>query len=115
MPTVEQITEAISDAWGVGSAYRIDEIVSGACQNSPDIAGEAYAEKHGLRLTRFRAYWDKHGNVAGKFRNREMAEYANAAIVFWDGMSNGSADMVTRMVAREKPVYVQPMRKTALP
>jgi hypothetical protein len=108
-PSVTDIDDAIIAWYGVGHGRRIDEIVSGTAGGA-DVAGEAYAAHHSIRLTRFPADWDKHGKVAGKLRNREMAEYADAALVFWDGMSSGSCDMVTRMVAREKPVYVMPMR-----
>lgn len=103
------INGAISDAFGAATLLRISEIVSGGA-NGADACGEHYAKAHGLAIKQFPANWDKHGKAAGKLRNREMADYADAALVFWDGMSSGSCDMVTRMVARGKPVRVVPMK-----
>lgn len=108
-PTGDEIHGSISDAFGVATLLRIEEIVSGTATGA-DMAGEAYAEARDLPVRRFPADWTKHGKAAGKLRNREMAEYADAALVFWDGMSSGSADMVTRTVARGKPVRVVPMK-----
>ena len=34
------------------------------------------------------------GRGAGHVRNTQMAEYANAAIIFWDGESNGSRQLI---------------------
>lgn len=49
--------------------------------------------------------------MAPKVRNSRMAEVGDVALVFWDGISNGSTDMVTRMTLRRKPVEVVPMRR----
>lgn len=87
----------------------ITEVVSGAARGA-DAAGEAWAKYSRVNLRLFPADWSTHGKAAGKLRNREMADYADAALVFWDGMSSGAADMVTRMVARGKPVRVVPMK-----
>lgn len=50
--------------------------------------------------------------VGPRMRNRRMAERATHALCFWDGKSELTADIVTRMVARKKPVEVIPMRPT---
>lgn len=91
----------------------VEEIVSGAARGA-DIAGELYAKVAMLPVARFPVTDDDYKlygrYLAPKMRNRRMAEYADAALVFWDGKSGGSADMVTRMVVRGKPVRVVPMR-----
>lgn len=69
------------------------EVVSGTAKGA-DRLGEAYAYSKGYKLTRFPADWDSHGQGAGIIRNREMAEYADAVIVFWDGHSRGTANMI---------------------
>lgn len=53
----------------------------------------------------FPADWTKYGNGAGPVRNQQMAEYADALILIWDGKSNGSADMKRRMLKLGKPVH----------
>lgn len=114
-PTPEQISNEIRLIEKPWSGTRVDpyediaEVVSGTA-NGADLAGEAWAAECSIPLRRFPADWDKHGKVAGKLRNREMADYADALLAFWDGMSSGTADMVCRMVARGKPVKVVPMK-----
>jgi hypothetical protein len=71
------------------------EIVSGTA-NGADKLGEQYSEEMGYKLTKFPANWDKHGKAAGSFRNKEMAEYADALIAFWDGKSRGTSDMINK-------------------
>lgn len=52
------------------------------------------------------ADWDRLGKKAGMVRNAQMADYADAAIVFWDGKSNGTANMISNMKMRDKPCHV---------
>ena len=57
--------------------------------------------------TIFPAQWDTYGNRAGPIRNKDMAEYADIAIVFMKpGWSSGSRDMVQQMQRRKKPVMI---------
>lgn len=109
-PTVDEINYAISTGFGASALLRVIEIVSGQCPNGADRCGEIWADESGVPVALFPADWASNGKVAGKLRNRAMAEYADAALVFWDGMSSGSADMVCRMVARGKPVHVVPIK-----
>lgn len=59
-----------------------------------DYLGEEYAKKRGYGLKIFPADWGKHGKAAGPIRNREMGEYAEACIAFWDGKSRGTKSMI---------------------
>lgn len=70
------------------------EIVSGSCPRGADALGERYARSRGLPVRQFPALWEKWGLLAGTLRNRRMAEYADACIVYWDGKSRGTADMI---------------------
>jgi hypothetical protein len=74
--------------------YQLDlEIVSG-CANGADKLGEKYANTYGIPIKRFPADWDKHGKSAGYIRNKQMAEYADMLIAFWDGKSKGTNHMI---------------------
>lgn len=53
-----------------------------------------YAKERGYKLTKMPANWDKHGKKAGIIRNKEMADYAEALIAFWDGKSRGTKNMI---------------------
>jgi len=80
------------------------EIVSGGqCTTDPktgrkygaDYIGEKYATTYRhCKLTKFPADWNTHGKSAGPKRNRQMAEYADALVAFWDGKSHGTKNMI---------------------
>lgn len=69
------------------------ELVGGGAKGA-DALGKHYAELRQYDYKLFPADWDKHGKSAGPIRNKQMAEYADALIVFWDGKSRGSANMI---------------------
>ena len=69
------------------------EIVSGGARGA-DRLGERYAGKRELPLRRFPTDWDQYGKRAGHVRNAEMARYADVLIVFWDGKSRGTSNMI---------------------
>lgn len=74
------------------SGYEI-EIVSGTAKGA-DQLGEKYARENEIALKRFPADWETHGKRAGYLRNEQMAKYADACIVFWDGKSPGTKHMI---------------------
>ena len=65
------------------------EIVSGGAKGVDTLA-KLFAQKNGLILTEFLPRYDLYGKVAPIKRNREIAEYADEAIAFWDGRSKGT-------------------------
>jgi hypothetical protein len=67
-------------------------IISGLAKGA-DLLGVHYAKQKGYKVEEFPANW-KLGRSAGPKRNLEMAKSANACIVFWDGMSKGTANMI---------------------
>lgn len=88
------------------SGFTITEVVSGTCPDSPDELGERWAEAHSIPVKQFPANWKRFGRRAGPLRNAEMAEYAAACIVLWDGDSRGSAGMAQLAVDAGLQVYV---------
>ena len=99
------------------------EIVNGGA-NGADRLGGKYAIQKGYKMKPFHADWDdvderadselgrKNGRVywkyAGHARNLEMAQYADAAIVFWDGASTGTKNMIDS--AKEEGITVKVVR-----
>lgn len=69
------------------------EIISGTAKGT-DSLGIQYAKERGYKLKEFPADWDAHGKAAGYIRNKQMAEYAEALIAFYDGTSKGSGHMI---------------------
>lgn len=90
------------------SDFEVTEVVSG-CARGIDTAGEAWAAAHGIPIRRFPADWGRHGRAAGPMRNAEMARYAQALIVIWDGVSRGTKNMIETAKREGLPVHVATM------
>ena len=82
------------------------EIVSGKAVG-PDMIGETYASLFKIPIKEMPADWNNYGKAAGPIRNKEMAEYADMAVVFWDGVSAGSKNMIEEMSKQNKPCIVE--------
>lgn len=87
------------------SDFSISEVVSG-CARGVDTLGERWAIEHSIPIHKFPANWGRFGRAAGMYRNAEMADYADAAIILWDGESRGTLDMIDKMRRLGKPVEV---------
>lgn len=83
------------------------EVVSGTARGA-DTMGELWAVERDLTVHTFPANWDKFGKSAGYRRNEEMAVFADAAVVFWDGASRGSEHMIN--LARKHGLIVKVIR-----
>ena len=90
------------------------EIVSGMAKEGPDAHAIVFATVRSLPLTKFYADWNKYGNSAGMIRNAEMADYADAAVVIWDGSSAGALNMIEQMQKRNKVCHVVIYREPKL-
>jgi len=60
---------------------------------------------HPDAVIRTRKDGTKYDAIAGHRRNRQMAEYADALLLIWDGESGGSASMKKEMLKLKKPIY----------
>ncbi len=83
----------------------IDEIVSGTAPGV-DRLGEQWARSRAIPVKRIPAQWDEYGRSAGHIRNAIMAEYADGAVIVWDGESRGTVNMANQMRQRNKPLYI---------
>ena len=70
-----------------------DEIVSGGAVGVDRCAAE-YAQKNGLKLTEFLPQYDRYGRAAPIVRNKQIVDYADKIIVFWNGTSKGSRSVI---------------------
>ena len=75
------------------SGFHITEVVCG-CADGVDKLGEAWAIYNQIPVVRYPAPWAQHGKAAGPIRNAQMAEYADALVCVWDGVSRGSRSMI---------------------
>jgi len=75
------------------SGLEVTEVVSGTCRGV-DVMGEEWGRANGIPVKPFPADWLTHGRIAGELRNRNMAHYADALILLWDGKSPGASCML---------------------
>lgn len=83
----------------------ITEVVSG-CARGADSYGEMLAEEFKTPIKRFPAEWEKYGRGAGHIRNGLMAEYSDALIAVWDGISTGTFDMIKKAESNGLKIYI---------
>jgi hypothetical protein len=83
------------------------QIVSGKARGA-DSLGETYAKERGYDIEEFPADWKKYGKPAGYIRNKQMAEYADACVCFWDGVSSGTGHMIG--LAKEHKLLLRVVR-----
>lgn len=102
----EHLREALA---ACGWAGEVREVVSGACPDSPDMLGEAWAAEQRLPVRRFRPDWKGLGRAAGPIRNAEMCRNADALIALWDGRSPGTASAIRLAREHGLRVYVHPV------
>lgn len=77
------------------------EIISGNARGA-DRLGIQFAHKYNCKIKVFPAEWDKYGKSAGMIRNKQMGNYADKAIVFWDNKSKGTKNMIQEMQKQNK-------------
>ena len=87
------------------SKYKITEVVCG-CAIGVDRLGQQWAIGNNIPVKEMPADWNKYGKPAGHIRNNQMADYADAAIIVWDGKSFGSKNMILQMMKQNKPCYI---------
>jgi hypothetical protein len=102
------------------SGFEITEVVSGTA-NGADTLGENWAEANDVPVKPFPADWKnlkvkgavirqnkygKYNAAAGHLRNERMAKYGEALIALWDGVSRGTASMITLARKYELKVYI---------
>ena len=96
------------------------EIVSGKAKGA-DSLGERYAKERGYSIKEFPAKWDdlsqpciiktnrngkEYNALAGHIRNSQMANYGDSLIVFWDGKSKGTKDMIDKAYVHKLKVRI---------
>ena len=91
----------------VGIYGGLDQIeVVGGLAKGADQIGKEFADYYGFPFSGFPANWDLHGKSAGYIRNKEMSEYADELIAYWDGKSNGTKNMIALMGIARKPTTI---------
>ncbi len=80
-------------------------IVSGMARGA-DALGYSFAVSHNVKKYPFPADWNQYGKGAGFIRNKQMGDFADGLLLFWDGESKGSKHMLEYMRSLTKPVHI---------
>lgn len=81
------------------------EIVSGGAKGIDQCAAK-YARKNGLQLTEFLPQYERFGRVAPIVRNKQIVDYADLVLAFWDGASRGTYWVIRYCEENGKPCTV---------
>lgn len=73
--------------------HNIEITLCGECEG-PDKIGKKWAIENNIPVKSYEADWNKYGKAAGPIRNEEMAKDATHAVIFYDGKSRGSKNMI---------------------
>lgn len=80
-------------------------IITGGAKG-PDTWAENIGRELGLEVTVYPAEWDKYGRGAGFKRNTLIAQHADSCLVFWDGVSRGSMDLMKKAFRLRKEIWM---------
>ena len=82
-----------------------DEIVSGGAVGVDSCAAQ-YAKRRGLKLTEFLPEYERYGRAAPIVRNKEIVNYADKILVFWNGTSKGTLSVIKYAQKTGKPCEI---------
>ena len=82
-----------------------EEIVSGGAVGIDSCAAE-YAKKQGLKLTVFLPQYERYGRAAPIVRNKQIVDYADRIVAFWDGRSKGTLSVIKYAQKIGKPCEI---------
>ena len=83
----------------------ITEIFSGDSKGADTLA-KKFAKANKIPHTIFSPKWEEYGILASKMRNLEMTNKAERGIIFWDGVSEGTKDIIALLQRQKKPCRV---------
>jgi predicted Rossmann fold nucleotide-binding protein DprA/Smf involved in DNA uptake len=88
------------DSWILAIPTKVTEVVSGGAKGV-DLVGEAWAKTKGVPVRQFLPDWSL-GKKAGPIRNKLMVDYADGALIVWDGESRGTKSTIDYLEKSEK-------------
>ncbi len=88
----------------------IEVVISGGARGADSLAAR-FAARHGLPFVVIAADWQRHGRKAGPLRNTEIVNRVDALAAFWDGLSRGTRDVISKARVAGKFVAVFPCNR----
>ena len=82
-----------------------NELVSGGAKGV-DTYVRFFAQQKGVKLTEFFPDYSRYGRAAPLLRNRQIVDYADAVLAFWDGSSRGTKYVISQCQKKHIPICV---------
>ena len=82
-----------------------DEVVSGGAKGVDTCVAE-YALLKGIKLTEFLPDYRRYNKGAPLIRNKQIVDYSDNVIAFWDGISMGTLSVINYCKKQKKPCTV---------
>jgi predicted Rossmann fold nucleotide-binding protein DprA/Smf involved in DNA uptake len=86
------------------------EIVSGGAKGVDSSAAQ-FAKSRALKLTEFLPQYSVYGKAAPIIRNKQIVDYADCVLAFWDGVSKGTHSVIRYCEKLGKPYKVVSARQ----
>lgn len=83
----------------------VTEIVSGGAKGI-DSCARVFATSKGIPLKEFLPDYNKYGRSAPIIRNKEIVDYSDAVLTFWNGNSKGTKSVIDYCKKQDKPVRI---------
>ena len=83
----------------------VDEIISFGGEGIDECA-KKYAMAYKVKYTELIPRYDIYGDEAVIVRNKQVADYADYSLVFWDGKSAGTKLFVDMFKKSGKPIFI---------
>ena len=81
------------------------EVISGGAAGV-DTQARAYAVRRNIKLTEFLPDYKSFDRMAPIIRNSEIVSAADYVLIFWDGSSKGSMNVIMTCIKTNKPYQV---------
>ena len=82
-----------------------EEVVSGGAIGVDSCAAE-YARENSIKITVFLPQYERYGRAAPIIRNKEIVDYSDKIIAFWDGHSKGTLSVIKYAQKTNKPCEI---------
>ena len=83
----------------------ITKIVSGGASGT-DLMAKNYAQERGIAYKEFPANWNQYGKAAGPIRNKEIVDYSDKVVAFWDMQSRGTKSTIEIAKQQDKMLCI---------
>ncbi len=83
----------------------VTEMISGGARGI-DTDAETFAKCNNIKITVFLPEYDRYGRGAPIVRNKQIVDYADEVIAFWNGRSKGTLSVIKYCEKQNKKITV---------